>query len=191
MEDPRSSRLASLRVGDARNLEYADETADAVLLFGPLYHLTERADRMRALAEARRVLRPDGVLFADAISRYASTIYGLRQGFMWDEDYLQMITEELTTGQHRKPENWNVLTTAFFHHPNELRAELEEAGMVHEETVGIQGPGWIVPEFEESLKQEKRRAVILKIARLLEKEPVLSPHMVAIARRPAGKRAVL
>lgn len=85
LEDPRSSRLASLRVGDARNLEHADETADAVLLFGPLYHLTERADRMRALAEARRVLRPGGVLFAYAISRYASTIYGLRQGFMWDQ----------------------------------------------------------------------------------------------------------
>ena len=38
----------------------ADGSQDAVLLFGPLYHLTEAADRQRALAEATRVLRPDG-----------------------------------------------------------------------------------------------------------------------------------
>jgi ubiquinone/menaquinone biosynthesis C-methylase UbiE len=31
-----------------------------VLLFGPLYHLTETAHRQQALAEARRVLTPGG-----------------------------------------------------------------------------------------------------------------------------------
>src|SRR5262249_23704896 len=45
--------LASARAGDARELESADGFADAVLLMGPLYHLTERADRLTALAEAR------------------------------------------------------------------------------------------------------------------------------------------
>ena len=78
-EVAQSSRLASLRVGDARKLEFEDWSADAVLLFGPLYHLTERDDRLQALAEARRVLLPCGRLFAYAISRYASTMYGLVQ----------------------------------------------------------------------------------------------------------------
>ena len=35
-------------VGDARDLPVADGSFDAVLLFGPLYHLTERVDRLRA-----------------------------------------------------------------------------------------------------------------------------------------------
>ncbi len=43
-----------------------------MLLLGPLYHLIDRADRMTALGEALRVLRPGGVLFAAAISRWAS-----------------------------------------------------------------------------------------------------------------------
>jgi 2-polyprenyl-3-methyl-5-hydroxy-6-metoxy-1,4-benzoquinol methylase len=41
--------LASCRVGDARELPFENETLDAILLHGPLYHLTERADRIRAL----------------------------------------------------------------------------------------------------------------------------------------------
>jgi ubiquinone/menaquinone biosynthesis C-methylase UbiE len=46
--------------GDARSLEFPDRRADVVLLFGPLYHLTEEKDRLRALAEARRVLKKRG-----------------------------------------------------------------------------------------------------------------------------------
>jgi ubiquinone/menaquinone biosynthesis C-methylase UbiE len=183
-EDPQLPQLASLRVGDARNLEFENESADAVLLFGPLYHLTERDDRLKALAEARRVLRPGGILLAYAISRYASTIYGLLNGLVWDADYLQMIDMELACGQHRKPDSRNVFTTAFFHHPDELKAELTEAGMLVDEIVGIQGPGWIVPDFEENLKLDERLAVLVEIARRMEKDPLLSPHMLAFARRP-------
>jgi ubiquinone/menaquinone biosynthesis C-methylase UbiE len=183
-EEPQAPRLASLKVGDARKLEFADESADAVLLFGPLYHLTERAARLQALAEARRVLRPGGVLFAYAISRYASTIYGLFNGLVWDADYLKMIDQELASGQHRKPETWNVFTTAFFHHPDELRAELDQAGMLVDEIVGIQGPGWITPDFEAQVKINQRLDILVEIARRMEKDAVLSPHMLAVARRP-------
>src|SRR5262245_11332864 len=53
-----AGKLASCQVGDARKLELADQSVDVMLMLGPLYHLTEAADRARALAEARRVLRP-------------------------------------------------------------------------------------------------------------------------------------
>jgi ubiquinone/menaquinone biosynthesis C-methylase UbiE len=183
-ELPQSPHLASLRVGDARQLDFEDASADAVLLFGPLYHLTGREDRLQALAEARRVLKPGGVLFAYAISRYASTIYGLFHGLVWDSDYLKMIGLELASGQHRKPENWNVFTTAFFHHPDELKSELEEAGFLVDEIAGIQGPGWIVPEFEENLKSPERLEILVEIARRMEKDPLISPHMLGVAHRP-------
>ena len=58
-------------VADARQLDLADASADAVLLLGPMYHLENRADRLRALAEARRILRAGGPVFAAAISRWA------------------------------------------------------------------------------------------------------------------------
>jgi len=134
-------RLASIEVGDARQLSYSDTSADAMLLFGPLYHLTERDERALALAEAWRVLRPGGTLLAAGISCYASTIVGLVSGDIWNVDYLAMATQELTTHKHIKPEALHVFTTAHFHHPDELRAELEDAGFDVEATLGIQGPG--------------------------------------------------
>ena len=49
--------LASILLGDARQLPYDDEQFDLVLLFGPLYHLQEKVDRMKSIAEAKRVLK--------------------------------------------------------------------------------------------------------------------------------------
>jgi ubiquinone/menaquinone biosynthesis C-methylase UbiE len=50
--------LAEAAIGDARSLEVSDDTVDAVLLLGPLYHLIDAVDRSTALFEAHRVLRP-------------------------------------------------------------------------------------------------------------------------------------
>ena len=55
--------------GNALDLSrYADESFDAVLLFGPLYHLENRADRLRAISEAKRVCKKDGKIFFAFIS---------------------------------------------------------------------------------------------------------------------------
>jgi SAM-dependent methyltransferase len=59
---------ASVKRGDARHLDFAVRSADALLLLRPL-HLIERADRLQALVEARRVLKPEGVLFAASSRR--------------------------------------------------------------------------------------------------------------------------
>lgn len=58
-----------LRQGNALDLSYyKDETFDVVLLMGPLYHLSSFDDQLKALNEAKRVLKKDGVLFATFIS---------------------------------------------------------------------------------------------------------------------------
>ena len=58
--------------GNALDLSrYADRSFDAVLLFGPLYHLHELEDRKRCIEEAKRVCKPDGKLFLAFISNDA------------------------------------------------------------------------------------------------------------------------
>jgi ubiquinone/menaquinone biosynthesis C-methylase UbiE len=54
----------TVKLGDARSLWLADACCYAVLMFGPLYHLTERDDRIHALRESHRVLKPGGHVFA-------------------------------------------------------------------------------------------------------------------------------
>jgi len=114
-------------LGDARHLEAGNASYDAVLLMGPLYHLTERADRLRALGEARRVVVPGGRVIAVGISRFASLLDGLRSGWLNDARFRAMVDHDLATGQHRNPapdEHPEWFTTAYLHHPFELRASL-------------------------------------------------------------------
>ncbi len=54
----------SASLGDARALDASDDSVDATLLLGPLYHLTDAGDRARARREAVRVTRPGGIVAA-------------------------------------------------------------------------------------------------------------------------------
>lgn len=50
--------------GNAVDLSrYKDESFDAVLVFGPLYHLHGEKDQQRCIAEAKRVCKKEGKLF--------------------------------------------------------------------------------------------------------------------------------
>ena len=86
-----SAGRVTAEVGDARDLPLADASFDAALVLGPLYHLTDRADRLRALAEVRRVVRPGGLIFVAAISRFASLFDGLARGFLFEPGFRDIV----------------------------------------------------------------------------------------------------
>jgi SAM-dependent methyltransferase len=180
--------LASCRVGDARTTEFPDASADIVLLLGPLYHLTAAQDRARALDEAARVLRPGGRLFASAISRWASALDGLVHDRFQDPQFAAIVEQDLRDGQHRNPTGrLDYFTTAYFHRPEDLRAEVLAAGFVIDGLYGIEGPGWILPDVIVRLADEHRRADLLRVARTLESEPsvlAISAHLLVAARKP-------
>jgi len=179
--------LASAQVGDARGLPFGDAIADAVVLFGPLYHLTDRADRLHALREAHRVLRRGGVLLAAAISRFASALDGLRQGFLKDTQFADIVRQDLADGRHRNPTGRpEYFMDAFFHHPDQLRDEVAEVGFTAVRVYGVEGPGWLVPDFDAWWGNDQYRDRLLQLARALESEPSLlavSAHLVAVATR--------
>ena len=180
--------LVSCRVGDARALDVPAETVDVVLLLGPLYHLTDPRDRDRSLREATRVLRPGGRLFAAAISRWASALDGLARDLLQDPQFALIVAQDLQDGQHRNPtERIDYFTTAYFHRPDELADEVRAAGLVLDGVYGLEGPGWILPDLAERMRDADRRASLLRVARMLETEPSVlgsSAHLLAVARRP-------
>jgi SAM-dependent methyltransferase len=171
--------------GDARALDEADGSADVVLFFGPLYHLLERAERREALVEAKRVLRRGGVLFAAAISRYASLLDGLVRGLL-DEPGWALVMNDLADGRHRPEPDGQLFTTAYFHRPEELGVEVERAGFQVHGVFGIEGPGWLRPE---SLDDDATRETVVRVARAVEQEPGIigaSAHLLAVARPRSG-----
>ena len=178
--------IAELRVGDARHLDRAEDSVDVVLMLGPLYHLTERNERIAALQESYRILRGGGIIFAVAISRYASTLHGMIDGNM-DPDFIKIASRDLREGQHRNPnEHPAYFTTAYLHRPEEFKSEIEAVGFDLEGLFGIQGPGWLLQNLEEQWDNPNYRERLLNIARSLESEPSVigvSAHIMAIARK--------
>jgi ubiquinone/menaquinone biosynthesis C-methylase UbiE len=179
--------LASATVGDARSLAAADATIDATLLLGPLYHLTSRRDRLAALAEARRVTRPGGVVIALALSRF----YPLFEALV--NNTAQPVDETvrfLADGQHRN-QTGDVagFTTSYFHHPDELASEIGAAGLRMEHLAAASGiVKLLLPELGQRLDDEERREHLMSLLRFLETEPSIlgmSQNFVAVARVPA------
>ena len=179
-------------VADARDLPAGNESCDALLLMGPLYHLLSKENRMEALKEARRVLRPKGLLFAAGISKFSSTTWAVstyRSGNSCLDDpiYMNMIRGEMATGEHHRPKEYpKFLAQAYFHTPTELAKELEEASFQMEELLAVEGCVWFTPMLEEKWDDPTARERLLEIIRTTEGEPSLmgvSPHFLGIARK--------
>jgi ubiquinone/menaquinone biosynthesis C-methylase UbiE len=180
--------LASTEVGDARALDFADGSADVVLLLGPMYHLTERADRMQALREAYRVLRPGGVIFVATISRFASLFDGIMRGFISDSYFNDLVDQDLRDGQHRNPSGlFGYFATAFFHHPDEIHTEVGEAEYSVEAQITVEGLGMALSNIDGLFQDEALRERILGFLRTIESEPALrgaTGHMITMGRKP-------
>ena len=174
---------SSAQLGDARDLEHQDNTFDAALLMGPLYHLVEAEDRRLAWSEAVRVVRGGGVVFGVGISRFASLLDGLKRDLVSDPVFRRIIERDLATGRHQNPDvsgRPEFFTTAYFHHPDELRTEAEHAGLRDVDLLAVEGPGWMVESIE-SLDAQ------VEAVRLVESEATLlgvSSHVAAIGIVP-------
>lgn len=185
---PSGVTLASFTRGDARHLDVCSGSADAILLLGPLYHLVERSDRLQALCEARRILKPQGVLFAAGICRFASLIDGLASGFFQDAEFRKIVAADLASGQHRNPMNrLAYFTTAYFHRPEDLAAEVRDAGFGDVEILAVEGPAWSAALFREAWDDPVQRVSLMEFLALIERQPSVqgaSAHLIAAAHRP-------
>lgn len=121
VEQARTGGEVTAAVGDARHLEEADDSWDAVLMLGPLYHLTARAERIRA--------------------------------------------------------------TAYFHHPDDLAAEMAEAGLGPGSVLPVEGVLHWVPDIEARLLDPGQRRLILDFLAAAEGDAAVSAataHLLAV-----------
>lgn len=126
------ARIASCRRSSATDLSHLpDACCDAVLLLGPLYHLLTAAERLSAVREAARLLRPGGLVFAAGINLLTYLRDVLRDDpdeFARRRDFFagQLWRDGNLTPPNGQPATMHVTTVA------ELRAEL---GVAFEEVV--------------------------------------------------------
>jgi hypothetical protein len=53
------------------------------------------------------------------------------------------VQQDLIDGQHRNPSG----RPEYFHHPEELRAEVTDAGFAAAKVYGVEGPSWLLSDF--------------------------------------------
>jgi SAM-dependent methyltransferase len=172
-----------VHLGDARRLPFPDGVADVVLLMGPLYHLVDRPDRMIALYEARRTLRPGGLLVATAIGRFGWLNDALVRGLIADPSVLRSVNRSVATGMSTAdpgPESFY----AYFHRPDELAHEVADAGFAGVELVAVEGAASLLVDVRERLGRPEAAASLLALLAEHEADPAMlaiSSHLVVTA----------
>ena len=173
--------LASYICGDARQLPYQNNQFDLVLEMGPLYHLQDNYDRMQCLSEAMRILKNEGIIICEVISRYANLFEGFQCSLIDDERFVEILDENLATGNHF-PYETSYFTTAFFHTPDLIIAELKKAGFSDISLIQVEGFATIL-NVNDLMNDKRKKELLLKYIRYTESIPELfgvSGHFIAV-----------
>ena len=178
--------------GNALRVNRSDESADVVLLMGPLYHLRDREERLQSLRESLRVLKKGGLLVAAGISKFSSmtwglSVYGEKNDFIDDPVFFDMIKGELITGNHIRPKEYpKFIAESYFTTSEEMKAEVAEVSFTVEKAIAVEGCIWFTPHLTEKWEDEASRERLLDIVRITESEPEMmgmSPHFLVVARK--------
>ena len=185
--------LAGFEQGTATDLSrFADGQFDAVLLMGPLYHLLDEADRQRALAEAARVVKPGGPVFAAFIARYAGHIEGVRYDPQEAVDHPEIYELIEETGLLPPRADGRIAFVAYFAHPNEVQPLCKRAGLDVLTVLGVEGVASAREESINTLTGDAWKRWV-DINYRIAHDPCTHggvEHLLAVCRRPKW-RAVL
>jgi len=176
--------LASYTCGDARQLPYDDSQFDLILEMGPLYHLQNKEDRIRCLVEAERVLKNEGIIICEVISRYVNLLEVFQGDLIDDKSFVEILDENLATGKH-SPGETSFFTTAYFHTKAEIINEMEAAGFNEISVIPVEGFASVL-DVSAHFQNEQRKELLLKYIRETENIPELvgiSGHLMAIGKK--------
>ena len=120
--------------GNALNLKkFKDESFDIALLFGPTYHLFSHEDKLKAIIEAKRVLKKGGhLLIMYLTNEYAVITYAFKKG------NLQQVLSE-----HKLDENFQTITSESdlysYVRLEEINKLRDDANMTRYKIIGVDG----------------------------------------------------
>ena len=160
---------------------------DHVFLMGPLYHLLEEADRVRAVEIALRHLKPGGNLYVSFILLFAGVIYDLQNAGHMVADCTNPDTAPLIDAV-ASGQDWGgpAFTSAYFYHQRNILPFMEQFGLEKLHFFGQEGilsphEPWLLERDKEEFAQW-----IALAKRYLEVPELLSwsEHAMYIGRKP-------
>lgn len=150
-----SKHVRAVVHANATNLSMLkDNNFDAVLCFGPLYHLIKTSDRNKVINEIKRVAKKDALIFISAISFYG--VYGRvimkYPNELTDKDHVLMIEKGIHIATNK-----STFPDAKFYKPRELREALEANGLRTIEMFACEGISTHLREETNRLFKNKKR----------------------------------
>lgn len=134
-----------------------DNQFDAVICFGPLYHLLDKKDQIKLLEEIYRVSKKGAIIFIAAIS-----YYGFLDGLIGKYKKLLLsnhLDNFLKTGSRKRdwfPKKGSYFTDAQFHKPEELRKLIEKKGFKFIDMFACEGIATFFAEETNQLYKNKK-----------------------------------
>ena len=165
-EEDKVQNLISCDQVNATDLScYKDNSFDVVLLFGPLYHLIEEAEREKCVSEIRRVLKTGGKVFASFIPHLSGSI-ALVQRFCWSPDQVDINTlEECFASGKFKNLSDNGFQEGYYPTSEEIEKLFSANGFDELLVRSIRGFGY---EKEDVIYKFKNKNVFSKLLELID-----------------------
>lgn len=196
-EEYPGATLKAAAVCDARSVPRPDRSADAVLLMGPLYSITEYEERILAIKECSRLLKEEGLLFSAALTPYSVLVSRLavyreddtkKRRELDDPAVISIIERALTDGCYFNPEKKiaNGIGSSHLHTAKALREELLCGGFDTVSVHGILGGAWLAPNLDALLANAETRETLMKTVRMLDTHEEiigLSGHLLAVSKK--------
>lgn len=190
-------RLKSAMVCDARSIPRKSKSADAILLMGPLYSITEYEERILAIKESYRLLKDDGIVFSAALTPYSVLTPRIakyhadntkKEDELDDPAVIAAIERALSDGCWINPEKKiaNGLGSSHLHTAKALKEELLHGGFITATVHGVMGGAWLAPNLNELLEDDKTKNLLMKTVRMLDTHEEiigLSGHLIAVSKK--------
>lgn len=171
--------------GNALNLKkLSDDTFDLTLLFGPMYHLMTREEKLQALREAKRVTRPGGyILVAYIMNEYAVLFHGILENKLGESMEQGLLSDDF----HVLPGEESIYDFVRLEDIDSLNAE---AGLVREKIISPDGPvNYLRPYINRLSEADFERVVAFQLATCERPELIgAGGHTVDILRKPVDAK---
>ncbi len=175
-------RLVEFVVGDVRDLaRFELDSFDAILCLDPLTYLSEEADRIQAVSELVRVVKPGGLVYISGRGYLAlpRTLLKIANDYFLDPVFAAFIeTGDIPIQGH----------TCHFFRADELRQLTESCGLTTVEMAGCEGLATSLSEATNLLAQDEakwKRWVALVLETSAEPAVVdMAEHILHIGRAP-------
>ncbi|OMF22344.1 SAM-dependent methyltransferase [Paenibacillus sp. FSL H8-0548] len=132
-----TERFKGFHIADARSLNiFSDDSFDASLMMGPLYHLQLQEEREQAVKELYRVTRRDGYVFVSFMTRIRHVLTVLAHPQSWrPNDNMGDIQAFMETGLFNHSDEGR-FTGAYYYHIDDITPFMETHGF---ETIKLIG----------------------------------------------------